>query len=295
MINSKEVVVYKQEIPAYSNKAPFDPPESYPEYPFQTRCDSANHVYKSFRDSMYLYGLDTKHFGKARWNPLKHLINPGETVLLKPNMIAQSHKYNDTWEHVITHGSVLRAVLDYVYLALEGHGKIVIADAPQTDSNIDLIKERMGIEKIQEHYWNQKKFEITFLDLRDEVWIEKDGICVDKVQLDGDPLGNSRINLAEQSYFAEQDKLNKRYYGAYYDIDETNRHHGNGVHEYMISRTALDSDVFISVPKLKTHKKVGVTLNLKGLAQTHKHTNTQTHKHYLSLCLSLYRVITFQS
>ena len=68
-----------------------------------------------------------------------------------------------------------------------------------------------------------------------------------------------------RSHFAEVDGAGRRYYGAFYDVDETNAHHSEGRHEYMISRSALEADVFISVPKLKTHKKVGVTLNLKGL------------------------------
>ena len=47
------------------------------------------------------------------------------------------------------------------------------------------------------------------------------------------------------------------------------------VHEYSISRTVLDADVVISIPKLKVHKKVGVTLNLKGLV------GINTNKNYL--------------
>lgn len=84
-------------------------------------------------------------------------------------------------------------------------------------------------------------------------------------QLTGDPLGNTRVDLGGASSFCEVDKFQKRYYGAFYDTEETNIHHSFGRHEYMISKTALNSDVFISLPKLKTHKKVGVTLNLKGL------------------------------
>jgi hypothetical protein len=37
------------------------------------------------------------------------------------------------------------------------------------------------------------------------------------------------------------------------------------VNEYLLSKTALQSDVFINLPKLKTHKKIGVTLNMKNL------------------------------
>jgi len=56
-----------------------------------------------------------------------------------------------------------------------------------------------------------------------------------------------------------------RYYGAFYDEGEVNRHHAGGRHEYLISGTAIKADVFINLPKLKTHKKTGVTLSLKNL------------------------------
>lgn len=277
MLTSKDVVAYKQRTARYSNNPPFHSPETYPEYTFGAQCDSSNEVYRSIRDSFRLLGLDREHFGKPNWSPLKDCINPGETVLLKPNLIADSHLYNDEWEHVITHGSVIRTLVDYVYLALQGRGKVIIADAPQPDSRMDLIKQRIAIESIQELYWRHVKFAIDFIDLRDEHWIEKDGIWTNKVTLQGDPKGNVRVNLRNDSFFAEQDNSNKRYYGAFYDVDETNRHHTNGIHEYMISRTALESDVFISLPKMKTHKKVGITLNLKGLVGINGNKNWLPH------------------
>ena len=59
--------------------------------------------------------------------------------------------------------------------------------------------------------------------------------------------------------------MSGRYYGANYDQKETNYHHSDGRHEYRISRTVTSADVFINLPKIKTHKKVGVTLCLKNL------------------------------
>src|SRR5262249_5093705 len=42
-------------------------------------------------------------------------------------------------------------------------------------------------------------------------------------------------------------------------------HHSSVRHEYSIPGTVLDADVVIQLPKLKTHKKTGVTLALKGV------------------------------
>src|SRR5262249_24252808 len=56
-----------------------------------------------------------------------------------------------------------------------------------------------------------------------------------------------------------------RLYGADYYRDETISHHNLGRHEYLISASVLKADVVISIPKLKVHRKVGATLNLKNL------------------------------
>ncbi len=49
-----------------------------------------------------------------------------------------------------------------------------------------------------------------------------------------------------------------------YDPAGTARFHGPGRHTCRIAREALEADLIVSVPKLKTHAKVGVTGALKG-------------------------------
>ena len=84
----------------------------------------------------------------------------------------------------------------------------------------------------------------------------------------------SLLNLGEKSAFNGKESLDK-IYGADYNRDETITHHHHDIHEYQISKTILNADVLISVPKLKVHKKVGVTLNSKGLV------GINTNKNYL--------------
>jgi uncharacterized protein (DUF362 family) len=263
---------------SYPRVAPFDPGEVYPESPFGSRIGGEpNHAYRCVRESLRLLELDSANFGTRVWNPLKALVRPGDHVFLKPNMIAHKHQLNDDWEYVITHGSVIRAVVDYVFIALQGTGKITIGDAPQTDSNFDRIIGRMGLPEIQHLYTEEKGSEIAIVDLRNEKWLERDGIYVETVKLAGDPAGSVEVDLAGNSLFSELDGQGKNYYGAYYDVGETNAHHRDGKHEYSISRSPISADVFISIPKLKTHKKCGVTLNLKGLVGINANKNWLPH------------------
>lgn len=192
------------------------------------------------------------------------LIDPGDRVLLKPNFIRESHTDRpDEWEQIITHGTVIAAVAGQVAEAMGGHGTITIADAPQTDSNFQKICERAQIPELQESF-RRKHPGITLevLDLRREAWQTRNGVVVERRKLPEDPRGYTQIDLGSSSCFHG---VQGRFYGADYDTNSTAVHHSKGVHEYLLSRSAMDADLFINLPKLKTHKKVGVTLSLKNL------------------------------
>jgi hypothetical protein len=52
---------------------------------------------------------------------------------------------------------------------------------------------------------------------------------------------------------------------AWYDPRLMAKTHHSGRHQYLLARDVLDADVVINLPKLKTHKKAGVTCALKNL------------------------------
>ena len=52
-----------------------------------------------------------------------------------------------------------------------------------------------------------------------------------------------------------------------YAPEETLSFHSTGKHIYTIHCDALEADVVISVPKLKTHEKVGITCAIKGTVE----------------------------
>jgi hypothetical protein len=84
------------------------------------------------------------------------------------------------------------------------------------------------------------------------------------IPLDGDPNGVVTLNLGDKSA-VKTIADPKRLYGAVYHRQELIKSHTDDKQIYELSGTVMKADVVISVPKLKTHKKVGVTMNIKGL------------------------------
>ncbi len=252
----------------YPIGTPFSPAIPYSEYPFArgTVAQTTNAAYGGVRQALCLLGLDAEHADTPDWNPLSVVVRPGDTVVLKPNFVREFRESSpDHADCVITHGSVIRAVLDYVFIALRGRGRIVIADAPQNDADFEVIRRIAGLDGIRAFYREHAGMDVEVYDLRPERAHKIDGVIVGHEVLAGDPAGYVPVNLGAHSTFAPIEHRCNRLYGAEYDTAEVCTHHRGGVHEYLISKTVLDADVVISLPKLKTHKKVGITVNLKNL------------------------------
>ena len=205
-------------------------------------------------------------------------IKPGQTVVLKPNWIAPGHKYNSTeWQSVITHPNFITGIIKKVIIHLDKSGKIVIADAPQTDTSFKKIAERMPFEEWQ-RLCNLRGIDIQILDLRDHEWVNEGDIIINRKNLPGDPAGIVEYNLKEElSEFYGHKPSSRGYYGADYNIRETTLAHSNGNHRYRVSKTIIGADVFINLPKWKTHKKAGITCSLKNLVGINTYKNFLPH------------------
>ena len=263
-ISDSRVSVFRTRAAAYPRVPPFHPGEAYPEAPFGDLAQEANYAYEAVRGSLWLAGLDRERFGTEEWNPLAGLLRPGQCVLLKPNLVKESHpRHPDGWQCVLTHGSVIRAVADYVWKALDRRGTVIVADSPQTDSSFAKICAVLGLNEVS-RYYDAHGLDFRLVDLRREEWESRGGVVVSRRSLAGDPFGYVEYDLKEASELAGHPGAG-RYYGADYDSRVVNRHHTDGRHEYLISGCAIHADAVVSIAKLKTHKKAGVTIALKNL------------------------------
>ena len=215
--------------------------------------------------------------GMDKDNPLGKLIKPGMSVAIKPNWVAsrwrKSCDHEDNLYCIITHPAVIEVVADKVAIALDGKGEIIIADNPSIDADFEELMAFTGIRKLENKY----NVPCHIYDLRPlicpslEVYGKKDKM----VKAPGDPKGQVEINLGENSLLHDVDSTLFR--GVFDEREETVASHTGGTQLYTIAKSIYNADVYISIPKLKTHQKVGATLNLKGLVGTITKKNQLVH------------------
>lgn len=275
-MNEKTVVACTAEAARYPDDPPFHPDQPYPEYGFGSVSAGQNLAYSTVRECLRRAALDNDRYGTPDWNPLGRWISPGQTVLLKPNMVNQWHPRDPQGsEYVITHGSIVRAAADYVWKALGGRGCIVVADAPETYASYREVAAKMGLDAIR-NFYRDHGLDFDLIDLREEEWVERDGVVVERRSVGGDPEGCVAFDLGDLSEFVGHGG-GGRYYGADYDTSVVNWHHTDGRHEYLIASSAITCDVILSLPKLKTHRKAGITVSLKNLVGVNGEKNWLPH------------------
>ena len=167
-------------------------------------------------------------------------------------------------ESLIAQGSVIRAIADYAYIALQGQGKLTIGDSPQLETDFDEVVRATGIGKIA-YYYGQHGMSVDILNLMQVRGRTRKigGVAVRR--LAGDPLGYKVVDLKADSEHYDIIADCGKFRVADYDRREMIKHHNREKNEYCISASVLDADVVISVPKLKTHAKTGMTGALKNM------------------------------
>lgn len=215
--------------------------------------------------------------GLSPENPLGEIVHPGDKVFIKPNWVASKWRascpHRDTLYSVITHPHVIEAVTDYVAQALRGQGEIIIGDNPSIDADFWELMEFTQIERLKEKY----DCKVSVLDLRPLVCddLANYGKRDKMVSQPGDPAGTAEVNLGRESLLYGVDPT--RFRGVFDEREETVASHTGETQLYTFARSLYDADVYISIPKMKTHQKVGATLNLKGLVGSISNKNQLVH------------------
>ena len=244
----------------YPKAPPFDPQVRFAEQSEAITCDGENAVYDLVRASFQDLRLDEGRMERSDWSPFSDFIKPGNTVVIKPNLVLDV----EDQDAVTTHASVIRPIIDYCWKALAASGRIIVCDAPQSEANFSEIVRKNGLRETID-ILRGRGVNVMLEDLRALRVIIRNGIWVEEAEVVDKRNDALVVDLGAASALAPLDSTAKEFQGGGYGRYLTAKRHSEGIHQYCVSRTVLSADVVISVPKLKTHKKAGLTCCLKNL------------------------------
>lgn len=209
---------------------------------------------------------------------LFEIVKSAKKVVIKPNWVREFHREKPSdWDYIITHPGVISAVVNKTIELMPPGGKISIIDGPEFSASFEKILSYYPLNK-----WRvkaiTKEIIMEIVDLREDIWVDDGNVVIKRTKNQGDSRGNTQVNLKDKfSEFSEHKKSKKGYFGADSNIIETNEAHDGSNNLYRVSRTVIECDVFINLPKLKTHKKAGITCCLKNLVGINTYRNFLPH------------------
>lgn len=260
----------------------FSPAVRYPEYRFGSISTKSNLVYDAVRDVFLQAGLDQAHYGTPDWNPLRAYIKPGQNVFLLCNFVQHRRplEKEENFKSKCIHGSVLRVVLDYILLAVGKEGTVSFGNAPLQRGNWNAVLNETGASEVLEFYKAQGA-SVVARDLR--LVVVEGGILGNPTKLiERDAARDSiEIDLAANSLLGKMFRNGTPPFRvSEYSPERTEKFHTGNSHRYVINRAILEADVVFSLPKLKTHEKVGITCAIKGFVGTVGHKDCLAHHRF---------------
>ena len=248
---------------------PFNPPEIFEEFCISGNeydVDLNNRIYTKVRNVLEGLKLDEINIGTKHWNPFTDFIKNGDSIVIKPNLVRDTHPLGEMGViSMITHASVVRPIIDYILLAVGKDCTITICDVPLQDAKWDTIIKVNGLKALVNYYENMG-VNIRLLDLRKEIaHVNEEGIIVRRDIKERDPKGYVSVDLGDKSELMPIIKYCNRFEITDYNSGTVPKHHNPAKNEYCIPKSILDADVFINIPKLKTHKKAGITCAMKNV------------------------------
>lgn len=264
MKSARVVIVHRPGID-YHREAPFGAP---------------NPVYEAVEALFRGLGIASDDAGDADRGLMSRLIRPGDRVVVKPNFVSSRDRHKriagEQLEASSTHASLLRPIVEHALRATGPGGRVSIVDAPVEGCELGEVTGPLGVDTMVAEL-RRAHPNLELLDLRTFRVVPR--FALDDARaggrsfnlgvllrrpLAGDPRGYRVVNLGERSFFADAGIEARKLCFHRSNRAAPRPHHRHGVHEYSIPRTVLDADVVVNVPKMKTHKKTGVTLSLKS-------------------------------
>jgi uncharacterized protein (DUF362 family) len=183
----------------------------------------------------------------------------GKHILIKPNWV--NHDRNQEDDICLrTHNNLILAVVKV--LLTYNPLKITIGDAPIQGCNWDKMCLVSFVNEVS-ILSISSQIPIIIKDFRRVAFDSSNN----KVSDERNPISDYIIFDAGVKSFLEPISFSKKdlFRVAHYDYKRLAEMHHKGVHKYCITKILFEADIVISMPKIKTHQKAGITGALKNL------------------------------
>lgn len=182
----------------------------------------------------------------------------GKRILIKPNWVKHLKVDTDKWCLCTNENLIYVAVK---FLLTRKPSKIIIGDAPIQGCDWNLLLSKDFVNRINQ-LSKDSGVEIVIKDFRRVIFNPKTN---EKLNKDISLSNYIIFDMKEKSYLEPiSDKKNK-FRVTCYNPDRLALSHSKGVHKYCIAKDVFDSDIVITMPKMKTHQKAGITNAMKIL------------------------------
>lgn len=194
--------------------------------------------------------------------PFGKVIPRGARVLIKPNLVLHQNEGSGGLDCLVTHPSLIRATVEAALRT--DAAEVLVGDAPIQGCNFDALVESSGLGS-----WAQAQMALDsrFKGVRD--FRRTIGVLVHGVRVAAENLQSedrfALFDLGRQSLLEPISAAGNPFRVAWYDPRLMAKTHHAGVHQYLVAREVVEADIIINLPKLKTHKKAGITCALKNL------------------------------
>ena len=187
-------------------------------------------------------------------------------IVIKPNWVLHETTPSHPIAALVTDARVIAATVRAAADLFPAAERITVGDCPLQRADWPLLLRQSGLEPLIAEIHARYPNRVAFRDLRQEVFTYADGRLVPQAGAPhGDPLGYQEVHLGATSHLEAISDEADRFSIHDHDREKTQANHRRGDHRYFVSRSFLDADLVINVPKWKTHSKSGVTGALKNL------------------------------
>jgi uncharacterized protein (DUF362 family) len=165
-------------------------------------------------------------------------------------------------EPLVTHPSLIRAVVEGILRAEPS--EVLVGDAPLQGCHFDRLLSMTGLGRWAE---SLMKRESRFKGVRD--FRRTTCVFVNGVRMAAEGLQPEErfvlFDLGRNSLLEPVTDGHDSFRVTCYDPRLLARTHAPGRHQYLVAKEVIEADVIVNLPKLKTHKKAGITCALKNL------------------------------